>query len=135
MIKEIKHQFMAFRNGIVADSLRHAGYPHSIIFGLQLPQIGEIARGIQPEMSFADELWQDENVRESRLLACYLFPQEEITADKAVSLALSVNTQEEADILTFRLLRKLPFAEELRKALSGKDMSSPVLKALERFDL
>ena len=39
MLKEIKHQFMAFRNGIVADALRKAGYDYKVIFGLQLPQL------------------------------------------------------------------------------------------------
>ena len=32
------------RNGIVADTLRKAGSPYRIIFGLNLPQISEIAR-------------------------------------------------------------------------------------------
>ena len=43
-IKEIKHSFLAFRNGIVSDTLRKAGMPYGIIFGLQLPQLAEIAR-------------------------------------------------------------------------------------------
>ena len=38
-IKQIKHNFMAYRNGIVSDTLRKAGMPYNIIFGTQLPQI------------------------------------------------------------------------------------------------
>lgn len=112
-LREIKHEFMAFRNGITADILRQAGMPYSIIFGLQLPQITEIARRQSPSPELAQLLWADRNVRESRLLAAYLYPSEELTEDKAFEMASEVLTREEADILSFRLLRRLPFAEKL----------------------
>lgn len=120
-IKEIKHQFMVFRNGIVADTLRNAGMSYHIIFGLQLPQLSRIAQTLTPELSVAAELWNDKNVRESRLLACYLFPKDKISEKKALELAESVQTYEEADILCFRLLRYLPFAESLIPRLAASD--------------
>ncbi len=116
-IKSIKHQFMVYRNGIVADTLRNSGMPYHIIFGLQLPQLSQIARSVNPSLSLANDLWADSKVRESRLLACYLFPKEEITMEQALDLARSVQTTEEADILCFRLLRYLPFAEQLVAAI------------------
>ena len=112
-IKQIKHQFMVYRNGIVADTLRDAGMPYHVIFGLQLPQLAQIARSVAPSLSLANDLWADNKVRESRLLACYLFPKESITLEQALALARSVQTVEEADIICFRLLRYLPFAEQL----------------------
>ncbi len=112
---------MVFRNGIVADTLRNAGMPYHIIFGLQLPQLSQIARSITPSVSIAKELWEDKNVRESRLLACYLFPKEEVSQDLALELARSVQTPEEADILCFRLLRYLPFAPALAAELEDSD--------------
>ena len=112
-IKQIKHQFMVYRNGIVADTLRDAGMPYHVIFGLQLPQLAQIARSVAPSLSLANDLWADDKVRESRLLACYLFPKESITLEQALALARSVQTVEEADIICFRLLRYLPFAEQL----------------------
>lgn len=121
IIKEIKHSFMAFRNGIVSDTLRHAGMPYKIIFGLQIPQISEISRHYSPSLSLASELWEDAGIRESRLLACYLFPVEEINQDKALELAFSVLTIEEADILCFRLLRRLSFAREIAGKLSDSN--------------
>lgn len=117
-IKSIKHQFMVYRNGIVADTLRNSGMPYHIIFGLQLPQLSQIARSVNPSLSLANDLWADSKVRESRLLACYLFPKEEITMEQALDLSRSVQTTEEADILCFRLLRYLPFAEQLVAAIS-----------------
>ena len=133
-LKEIKHQFMVFRNGIVADTLRNAGMPYHIIFGLQLPQLSQIARTITPSMALAQELWEDKNVRESRLLACYLFPKEEVSQELALELAHSVQTPEEADILCFRLLRYLPFADALATELEDSDNSTVAYcsKALRR---
>lgn len=116
-LRPIKHLFMTFRNGIVADALRKAGEPYGVIFGLQIPQLSEIARGLTPSVSLARTLWADSNVRESRLLACWLFPVEELSAPQAVELALSVITREEADLLPFRLLRRHPQAAAIAEMI------------------
>lgn len=109
----IKREFFAFRNGITADILRKAGMPYKVIFGLQIPQIAQIAKQYTPDMNLADKLWDDKAVRESRLLATYLFPTEEMTIEKALELMQSVQTPEESDMLAFRLLKRLPFAQSL----------------------
>lgn len=134
-IKDIKHSFMAFRNGIVSDTLRKAGLPHSIIFGLQLPQISQIASSLRNKIEnglpdspdkvtakldeIADSLWSDKNVRESRLLACYLFSTNLTDSDRAMKLACGILSKEEADILCFRLLKRLPFADQIKDKLSN----------------
>lgn len=134
MLQQIKKQFLIYRNGIIADSLRKAGFPHKIIFGLQLPQISSIAQSLVPSMELADALWEDDEVRESRLLACYLFPTEEVDMEKALKLSKNVRTPEEADILAFRLLRKLTFARTLKELLMNESPDSYIIKALERFE-
>lgn len=113
MIQSIKKEFFAFRNGIIADALRKAGMPYKTIFGLQIPQLAQIARSYKPSMEIADELWNDKDVRESRLLATYLFPIDNISKEKAIDLMRSTQTPEESDMLSFRLLKRLPFASEL----------------------
>lgn len=124
-IKNAKHLFMTFRNGIIAETLRKAGMPYKIIFGLQIPQISEIAKELIQNLSteeissLADELWNDKSVRESRLLACYLFKPEDTSYEKAKYLANDTITNEECDILCFRILKKLPFAAELADNLQG----------------
>jgi len=112
-MQEIKKSFFAFRNGVVADTLRKAGMPYKVIFGLQIPQISAIASGLEQSCALADELWGDSDVRESRILATYLFPPAETTMEKALELLRSVRTPEESDMLSFRLLKRLPFAKEL----------------------
>lgn len=123
-LQDIKKRFMAYRNGIVADTLRKAGMPYDIIFGLNVPQLGEIARGIMADREvLAEGLWADSKVRESRLLSCWLFDPAPMPRIRAEQLMDSVQTREEADILAFRLLRYLPYADELARAPLAPDAS------------
>lgn len=130
-IKDIKHQFMTYRNGIVSEALRKAGMPYKIMFGLQVPQLAGIAASVKAKNTaaaadgIAGNLWDDRNVRESRLLACWLFDVSTMTEAKAMSLAADVMTREEADILCFRLLKRLPFAGGLTDRL--KDEARPLV--------
>ena len=126
-IQAIKKQFFAFRNGIIADALRKQS-SYGVIFGLQVPQIAEIARGLAPSMELADDLWADENVRESRILATYLFPIAKTDREKALALAAQAKTIEEADMLAFRLLKRLPFAHDLPEAMESRNDISDYMK-------
>ena len=126
-IQAIKKQFFAFRNGTIADALRKQS-SYGVIFGLQVPQIAEIARGLAPSMELADALWADENVRESRILATYLFPIAETDLEKALTLASQAKTIEEADMLAFRLLKRLPFAPDLHEAMESRNDISDYMK-------
>ncbi len=119
MLREIKQEFYAYRNGIVADALRKAGMPYKVIFGLQVPQLAEISRQIIARIEsqnngndtiaerrrLAQALWDDRGVRESRLLACYLFDHTQMDRAEAESLLNDIQTPEERDMLNFRLLR------------------------------
>ncbi len=133
-IRQIKQQFFAFRNGILADALRKQT-PYEIIFGLQIPQIAEISRSLTPSMELAERLWEDAKVRESRLLATYLFPIDQVNAEKALKLASEVNTVEEADMLAFRLLKRLSFASSLLEAMESRDDISGYMKQTLRNHL
>lgn len=116
-LKTIKKQFLTFRNGIVADTLRNAGMGcYHIIFGLNLPQLTQVASSQKSSLPLALALWADKGVRESRLLATYLFPREEVDMQLALRLMGEVQTQEEADMLAFRLLRHLPILPALKQS-------------------
>ncbi|MBD5204587.1 MAG: hypothetical protein HDS82_06965 [Bacteroidales bacterium] len=125
-MQEIKHRFFAMRNGIVADALRKGGLPHSVIFGLQLPQLSEIARSLEKDAELSRTLWADSGVRESRLLACYLMPVDTLSAEEAQRMGESVATREESDILAFRLLRYHPEAERLAAAFEKSENPATV---------
>ena len=75
------------RNGMLSDTSCKAGMPYAVIFGLNIPQLGEIARRAQEDTAERDalarELWADTKVRESRLLACWLFNPQTLGTDEA----------------------------------------------------
>lgn len=117
--KEIRQRFMAMRNGVVADTLRKAGAPHDVIFGLNVPQLSDIACEVKSSAdacgvrTIAEELWADTRCREGRLLACWLFDPGDYDVEAALRLVGALITREEAEMLAFRLLRRLPFAASL----------------------
>lgn len=96
------------RNGIIADTMRRAGDSHRIIFGLNLPQIAEIARDHYGNTALAAQLWENRTTRESRLIAPMLYPPAEMPVSLAKEWALDACGNEETDILCHRLLRRLP---------------------------
>ena len=110
IIVAIRKQFFSLRNGMIADTLRKGGLEQKYIFGLQLPQIKEIASQFHSDdnnetAEIARCLWSDRECREARLLACHLMPPSMMTEKEAKEWAEDVRTREEADILAFRLLR------------------------------
>lgn len=122
-MQQLKRSLYALRNGVIADSLRKAGCPHRIIFGLNLPQLNEIAAQYGPSEELAEALWVDTPLRESALLAPMLYPKEKLTLEKARKLCATVMWHEDADILCFKLLRDAPFATQLAKELVGCEVS------------
>ncbi|MBD5363113.1 MAG: hypothetical protein HDR81_09945 [Bacteroides sp.] len=106
--KEIKQQFFALRNGLLADTLRkQASLPHKLIFGLNIIQLRQLAAQIGKDKPLAEALWADSDCRESRLLAPMIQPEPQL------SWIEDVRTPEEADILCHASLRHHPRALEL----------------------
>lgn len=120
-MQTLKRRLFAMRNGVVADTLRQAGCPRRIIFGLNLPQLMEIAAEFGPDTDLALELSDDVNVRESQLLASMLFDRKDVPESLAIDLINKVKWPEEADILCNKLLRWLPYARTLAAELCGSD--------------
>lgn len=140
-LRKAKHLFMAYRNGIIADSLRKAGMPYNVIFGLQLPQLRQIARQFSEEVtdrdrlrSFAEELWADKGVRESRILALALYPPDLLSLSTAKEMATGLLTREETDLLPFLLLRNTSLIPEIIASLdTDNPANSYLIEALSRF--
>ncbi len=133
ILRGIRKEFFAFRNGIIADKLRKAGDPHHMIMGCLLVDIiGIVSRaretiGDKTQMAaIASELWSDTNSRECRLAAPMLYPAESMTPDLAPQWCGSVETTEVADNLCHKLLRHLDFADALFRQLITQDQ--PLIK-------
>ncbi len=136
---EAKQYFFTYRDGLTADVLRRGGVPHKTVFGLQVPQLSALARrldGLEADerRELAAWLWADSEVRESRLLACWLFAHD-LGVEAAEALAKDVRSQEEADMLAFRCLRFLPDAPALLARLgdSADEGAARTVRALGRF--
>ncbi len=132
-VREIRKEFFAFRNGIVADKLRKAGDPHSMIMGCLLVDVVGIAQRARETVgdkgqlaALATELWSDTNSRECRLAAPMLYPAELMSLDLANAWCQAVETVEVADNLCHKLLRNIPDADSLFRQLIAKE--TPLVK-------
>lgn len=139
-LSSIRKEFYALRNGMIADILRKGGLGHRYIFGLQLPQIKCMAEKFltitdEEALTLARALWNDRECREARLLACHLMPIALTTKDEAMKWAEEVATREEADILAFRLIRYLSYANEIADTLahSNSQLKKYTSTAIHRF--
>ena len=139
-IVAIRKQFYSLRNGMIADTLRKGGLKQKYIFGLQLPQIKEIASQFHRDdnnetAEIARFLWNARDCREARLLACHLMPPSLMTENEAREWADDVSTREEADILAFRLLRYVANNKSIIMWLndSDSDLKKYTATAIERF--
>lgn len=126
-MQTVKRRFFAMRNGAVADNMRRHGASYRIIFGLNLPQIVEIAAETPHSVELAESLWKNQSTRESMLMAPMIYPREEFGFETACRWATEVPTAEVADMLCHRLLRHTPYAWDLAESL----VTSTV--AMERY--
>ena len=113
MIKTLKKQFFAHRNGVLSQQLKAAGDPHAIVMGGQLVDVVAIAGHYSKDSRLAQALWDESHYRECRMAAPMLYPVEEFTMDDALNWCNSLEGIEIADVLCHRLLRHLPFAPQL----------------------
>ena len=107
-MQTVKREFFAMRNGIISDTYRKAGTVFKIVFGLNLPQLVEIAGRTPHSRELAEALWANTTTRESMLLAPMLIDPETFSEEDARRWIASVCSYEVADILCHRLLRKTP---------------------------
>lgn len=121
IMQQIKRRFFAMRNGLIADTLRKAGSPFKIIFGLNIPQIAEIAKEFGKDKILADRLWQNKTTRESMLIAPMMMNPDALTIEDGIRMVLESPSAEIIDSLCHKLLRHLPFSLDLAIALSESD--------------
>lgn len=121
----LKRRMFAMRNGIVCDTLRKAGSPFKVIFGVNLPQLSEIASEMPHTKEFAEEVWANSTTRESTLIAPMLMPAHDFSIDDAKRWIEEAPAYETIDVLCLKLLRKQPYAFELATTLAENDEIKP----------
>ena len=113
-IQSIK-RFFVFRNGIVADTLRKAEIPPEVIFRSADSADRCNRKALTPLPNWRKPYGSDSEVRESRILATYLFPVDEMSLERQSGFLALSEPEEESDMLAFRLLKRLHFASEILK--------------------
>ena len=99
-VQQLNRRLYAMRNRIVADTLRRAGCPFKIIFGLNLPQLVDIANDTPKSVELAEQMWFDTVKRENMLIAPMLMPKEDMTVERARRWVSIVPSAEVAGIAT-----------------------------------
>lgn len=109
-IREIKKELRLFMNGVTSAQLRKLGMEYNIIFGVDIPHLKEIASRFPKNAALAKALWK-ENIRESKLMAIYLLPEDSYSevAEKWIG---ECRYTENADHLSHKILCRLPDAIE-----------------------
>ena len=120
-MQTLKRRFFAMRNGVIADTMRKAGSPFKIVFGLVLPQIEEIAAEIGYNVGLARDLWNNRTTRESMLIAPMLIDPSNIAFEDAIKWTDDIPSTEVADILVHKLLRKIPDSYNLALKLAESE--------------
>ena len=113
ILRNTRKQFFAYRNGIIADSLRKNGDPHSMIMGCQMTDVAQIATGIEPSKEIAEAFWADTKHRECRMIAPMLYPAADMDKATALEWAKNVECEEIADVLCHRLLHRFSASTRL----------------------
>lgn len=116
-MQRLKRRLFAMRNGVVADALRKGGCKFRIIFGVNLPQLSEIAADWEASAGFAEKLWANTTTRESMLIAPMLMPPEAMDEERVKRWVRDVPSTEVADVLCHRLLKYLPDAPSVAEDL------------------
>ena len=104
-IQAIKADLRAAMNGVASKAIRESGMGYKLVFGVELPRLREIAAAHTPDRRLALELWQ-EDIRECKMLAIMLFPQEEFDRDIA-DLWISSLRPEQAELAQLMVLDRL----------------------------
>ena len=109
-IKEIKKSLRLSMNGVVSTLQRRQGLNYRINFGVEIPRLKGIAADYPQKRELAETLWQ-ENIRECKLLAIMLMPQEEY-GNIAGKWVAEVKYPEIAEHLAMKILCRMPDAAE-----------------------
>lgn len=131
LMQAVKRRFFAMRNGDLAAQMTAGGIGYKINFGLNLPQISDIAAALRDgTLDGADHrpdatelaqtarlLWANTTTRESLLLAPMLIDPDTLPATEATAMLAACPTTEVADVLCLKLLKRHPDAEAIATGL------------------
>lgn len=122
-LRYVKRLLRAAMSGPVSASMRAQGHAYKMNFGVDQPRLLTIADEIRNDFLASDlqqlsaaglaaALWK-EDVRECRLLACMLMPEDDFSEELAEVWIEQLRFAEEAQALAMHLLSRMPYAADL----------------------
>ena len=123
-ILEIKEKLRLNMNGAASGSMREAGIGYKLNFGVGIPQLRQIASETDKNAELAAALWK-EDIRECRILAALIYPQDEFLPDLADLWIEQIEFPDLAEICAMHLFSRMPGASEaaFRWIASDNDMA------------
>lgn len=118
IIKDIRKRCRLGMNGVTSTSMREKGLNYKLNFGLNIPQIKQLASHYKPDKKLAEALW-DEETRELKILATLLYPVNDFSPETADKWVFSIPNQEIREQLCINLLQHTSFASKLAQELSN----------------
>lgn len=110
-VRDIKKDLRASMNGILSAKMREAGAPYKLVFGVELTRLQSMASEYPKDTALAQALW-NENIRECRLLACMLMPEDKFSPELADIWASEIPTAEVAQVLVMHTLSRTAHAAD-----------------------
>ncbi|MBQ9386984.1 MAG: DNA alkylation repair protein [Bacteroidaceae bacterium] len=110
-VLDIKKKLRLNMNGVASTSMREAGIGYKLNFGVGLPQLKEIASETGKDPELAVELWK-ENIRECRILAALIYPEDKFMADLADLWVEQIEYPDLAEVCSMYLFSRMPGASE-----------------------
>ena len=119
-ITEIQKKIRLSMNGIVSDAMKDYGFTYKKNFGVQIPQLKQLALNYKPSYHLAQRLWAMK-IRETMLLASLLQSTETFSEKDADEWTESIDNIELAEQTCMNLFSKLPFAKTWSLKLISSD--------------
>lgn len=99
-------------NGVVSGSMKEAGIGYRLNYGVALPQLRQIADECGKDEELAVALWKEE-IRECRILAALIYPQERFMPDMADLWVEQIVFPDLAEVCAMYLFSRMNGASEL----------------------
>ena len=110
-ILDIKQKLRLSMNGVASADMRKAGIGYKLNFGVGIPALKEIAQEIEKSPELAAALWK-EDVRECRILAALIYPQEQFMPDLADLWIEQIEFPDLAEVCSMYLFSRMQGASE-----------------------
>ena len=111
-LKKIKSALRMRMNGEISDNMTQKGILYKLNYGMLLPELKNLSKKYTPHKLLAERLWHL-RIRETMILATYLYPIDEFSIETAQEWLEMFSTREIAEICCFNLFSKLPYVELL----------------------